>query len=533
MQLKKSSKCKICGRNVLNKKSKDNNYCAPHEIVYLNEKYKKEGKKLCSKSKRGCRNIIDFDSKLLSCVTCRTKELNYERIRSNNCLKIILNKQLNKQINDKLCQADEEIKICNNPIIENTKYCHHHRGYIYRDELIKQNIVTKRCLRGSHFDREDVFKKNDKPIKLCPKCIDTRDKCEIRRCSKGKRIRDYMEYEKRPESKLVRQKWKKEHPEKSNEYCNKYRTKKRLFDSKSWLEHNTLLAKIWRDTNPEAVKKIRNKAKLKPINIMKDYKLCASNRNISFELTLEEFTNIISHNCHYCDYKDDIYFNGVDRKNNKLGYTIDNCLPCCRICNFMKCDNDYDDFIGMIGHIGNYLMFFNDIETHYYPHLFENCISGNYNTYTYNAKRRNIIFDLTRIEFDIIKNFPCYLCGKKNSIIHQNGIDRIDSKNKYVIGNVISCCKTCNYIKNNFNIDELVIKIYNICKKYHGNTMPLKYKKQDGTFIESVDNKTIITIAKCAINSRIKKTHDKLRHCNIVISEQLDKLPVNNQNTKQ
>jgi 5-methylcytosine-specific restriction endonuclease McrA len=28
--------------------------------------------------------------------------------------------------------------------------------------------------------------------------------------------------------------------------------------------------------------------------------------------------------------------NGIDRKNNSLEYTLENCVPCCRQCNFAK-----------------------------------------------------------------------------------------------------------------------------------------------------------------------------------------------------
>ena len=37
--------------------------------------------------------------------------------------------------------------------------------------------------------------------------------------------------------------------------------------------------------------------------------------------------------------------NGLDRKDNSLGYTIYNVLPCCSFCNQAKMDANYEDFI--------------------------------------------------------------------------------------------------------------------------------------------------------------------------------------------
>lgn len=33
------------------------------------------------------------------------------------------------------------------------------------------------------------------------------------------------------------------------------------------------------------------------------------------------------------------------RKNNSVGYTLENCVPCCGICNKMKMNLDFDTFI--------------------------------------------------------------------------------------------------------------------------------------------------------------------------------------------
>ena len=85
------------------------------------------------------------------------------------------------------------------------------------------------------------------------------------------------------------------------------------------------------------------------------YKSSASVRNLSFSLSKEDFKELTSSKCHYCGvlpYK--VYrswyakvpytYNGIDRKDNSVGYDIDNCLPCCSVCNRAKHVLSYEEF---------------------------------------------------------------------------------------------------------------------------------------------------------------------------------------------
>lgn len=75
---------------------------------------------------------------------------------------------------------------------------------------------------------------------------------------------------------------------------------------------------------------------------------------VSFELTKEDFSFLTKMNCHYCGIKPsqvisrdgDYVYNGVDRIDSSKGYTMDNVVPCCGVCNKMKMDMDYPTFIG-------------------------------------------------------------------------------------------------------------------------------------------------------------------------------------------
>ena len=92
------------------------------------------------------------------------------------------------------------------------------------------------------------------------------------------------------------------------------------------------------------------------------YKNNAKKRNLRFELSMDEFIKITKSDCHYCgdepnrEYKEKrnnggYIYNGIDRVNNSLGYILDNCVPCCEVCNKAKRDLLYSEFIEWLDRI--------------------------------------------------------------------------------------------------------------------------------------------------------------------------------------
>ena len=68
----------------------------------------------------------------------------------------------------------------------------------------------------------------------------------------------------------------------------------------------------------------------------------AKRKNFEFTLTKIDFAHLISTPCVYCGELQE-NFNGVDRINSNKGYTKDNCVSCCKLCNYMK--NKYSEEI--------------------------------------------------------------------------------------------------------------------------------------------------------------------------------------------
>ena len=80
-------------------------------------------------------------------------------------------------------------------------------------------------------------------------------------------------------------------------------------------------------------------------NIYARYRCDARSRNFNFNLTFQEFLGFLDKPCFYCgvvksSYQQKrrlkIYYNGIDRVDNEIGYELDNCVTCCKRCNTRK-----------------------------------------------------------------------------------------------------------------------------------------------------------------------------------------------------
>lgn len=76
------------------------------------------------------------------------------------------------------------------------------------------------------------------------------------------------------------------------------------------------------------------------------YRNDAKHRKIKWELTKEEFSSFWNNVCDYCG--EQVNGIGIDRVDSKLGYCKTNVVPCCSLCNTIKLNLTYEEFIGQI-----------------------------------------------------------------------------------------------------------------------------------------------------------------------------------------
>lgn len=75
------------------------------------------------------------------------------------------------------------------------------------------------------------------------------------------------------------------------------------------------------------------------------YRIAAKRAGRVFDLSEGVFTTLVNDRCHYCGEDDSSRLRGIDRVDSNDGYVEDNCVSCCWLCNLMKRDFGYDEFV--------------------------------------------------------------------------------------------------------------------------------------------------------------------------------------------
>ena len=443
------------------KRSEENKYCQKHQICIFVDETMAMHRKVCKNYVRGCRSQLDLDYQYIRCQSCLEKEREQERNRRANTK------------NNKNTDTHQTCSTC----------C---------QELENSLFVG---VNGGN-------------TKTCKNC---RDNNRIQDQNRDKEHRNELDRiaSKKPERKEVKQQWNENNYEKVAMKGMNYRQRQIETDVEGYLNKNAENVKQWRENNPEKVAD-SNKSRLENIKIhYSNYIRCAGDKNLDFEISQEEFNTLVKEPCHYCNIIQERGFNGVDRLDSNIGYVINNCVSCCKTCNYMKCSLSADVFLKRIEHI---LTYNNKINGRYFTEEFCDTNAASYTRYKTRADNKSLPFELTKDEYDIIVNSQCYLCGRKSYEKYKNGIDRIDNNLGYIMSSVKSCCGSCNFIKKDMELNELFNKmteIYLKCKiTVETTTVIGKTHKPSKNIVKNTNKKTPEEIRE---NSRVRKQKQRER----------------------
>lgn len=445
------------------KRSTENIYCNKHQLCIFVDETVAMGKKVCKQYIRGCRTQLDLDYQYSRCQICLEKDRNQDKNRRANAT------NSNKTDTHQTCST---------------------------------------CCK--EFENSFFIGVNGGTTKSCKNCRDSNriqdQKRDKEHCNKIHRIAD-----KKPERIAKKAEWKEANYEKIVMYCMNHRQRQIDEDIDEYLKRNTQNAKQWRDNNPNKVA-INNQNKINNIKLQYGvYSRSARDKKLDFEILQEDFDKLVKEPCYYCDVIQERGFNGIDRLDSTLGYTMDNIVSCCSTCNYMKCSLSVDVFLKRLEHI---LTYNNKIKGRYFPEEFCDTNARSYNEYKRRADNKSLPFELSEEEYNIIINSQCYLCGRKSYEKYRNGIDRIDNHLGYIMSNVKPCCGSCNYIKKDMELGELCNKMTEIflkCKnKVETTTLISKTHRPSKNIVKNVNKKS--TEEKLE-EARIRKqnSRDKLK----------------------
>ena len=410
-----------CAKEGCSYKKSENAYCGKHQAIWFLESTESEGKKVCVNYIRGCRAQLDPEYKKSRCEECLKKDRTKDQAR--------------------------------------------------RKEKVEVEEGMKRCTACLQEFELESFQGTRGATLTCKVCRDANKRADLARDKEHVRELGRKNSAK-PERIEVKKEWKEKNYEKVASYW--IDARKRLIESdlEGYLKKNAEISKHWREINPEKVAEM-NQLRNEDVNYhYQIYKRSAMIKILEFTITEEEYLLKVVNPCYYCRIIQEKGFNGLDRLDSTIGYTLENIVSCCQMCNMMKGSLGPTIFIHRCEHI---LTNVKILEGKLYPDEFPDTKGSSYSHYTQRALKKNLPFELSRERFQDKCKEPCYLCGKIGTETHQNGIDRFDNLQGYTEENTRSCCSECNYLKRDYPYEAWIQQLTQI---YQENSVILSIEDQ-------------------------------------------------------
>lgn len=172
-------------------------------------------------------------------------------------------------------------------------------------------------LIGALISNSNFTRKKSKDKNIDKKCIEPH--CYLRRFEQKKRCKDCFK------NNIELQKAKRREYSKGHRYDAE---KKRQYD-KQWRKRPYVKNTI-KFSNEKRMSTAKGR-----LNLLKGQ---AKRRGLSVEIELDWYTKFLNQPCYYCGNSLPKYGSGMDRVDNKKGYSIDNVIPSCSDCNKGRAD---------------------------------------------------------------------------------------------------------------------------------------------------------------------------------------------------
>jgi hypothetical protein len=301
-----ANKGKTCDRP-----PQDNGYCGKHQKQALKEENK--DRKKCTTHR--CNIFISAETTEKYCKSCLEKKAN-KRAKLNICKAVIQ-------------QGEGKGVLCTYEALKDIPYCGKHQRQVYYDEEKEKGIRYCDIDRGCFTIVETGKHKCEKCLesnRMYEKCIfyerKTLHKATAEDTTTEKTIcvdcgKDYEKWETDMNGKPLSMRCR---------GCN-------------------LHQQIADKNRGERGRNYKNENLRNPQRYFAEYVRGAAKRAYDMMLTYEQFHELIMKPCYYCDHKVEDEVNGIDRYDNTKGYTVENCVPCCEMCNIMKLDKTVDEFL--------------------------------------------------------------------------------------------------------------------------------------------------------------------------------------------
>jgi hypothetical protein len=200
------------------------------------------------------------------------------------------------------------------------------------------------------------------------------------------------------------------------------------------------------------------------------YKYYAKVRGFSWDkdMTKETCSSMMKSPCHYCTARVPLNgLHGIDRVDNRKGYSVTNCVGCCKECNISKGCVDAQTFVDRCVHIASC----NTDRASLHPEAWPDTKPTSFSGYRRNSKFGSR-FTLSKEEYKRLIELPCHYCRRDITETNKSGIDRVDCTRGYTMDNVVSCCCECNRMKHTSTQKDFLDRCTQIADRAESFTFP-------------------------------------------------------------
>ena len=278
-------------------------------------------------------------------------------------------------------------------------------------------------------------------------------------------------------------------------YYETYRKKKREENEDHYLEHNAHVMKQWRVNNPEKVKALYLKRQA-DVDARWGQLLTSARFRGKFVAIdqCEGLKEKMMEPCFYCGFEppEKYRLNGLDCVDPDQGYSLDNTVAACVLCNMMKTTKSIDAFVCHSRRIRCKPI--NEPRTSL-PEIMRKTKTTQKET------------ELTAEELEKIHMSDCDYCGLFPAL----GVDRKDSDGQYTLENVVPCCSECNYAKKDLLPEDFrrhvgYIKYHTRCWVLQQNVpLLLLGKNADWCYSGVVNGRYMLTLRPENIQEGLKQ----------------------------
>jgi hypothetical protein len=95
--------------------------------------------------------------------------------------------------------------------------------------------------------------------------------------------------------------------------------------------------------------------------------------------------------------------------------------------------------------------------------LLTQTLKGRFSKIRNGARQRNLSWSLTLEDLSQFWQQPCTYCGVALETV---GLDRVDSRLGYEMGNVVACCSMCNTMKHEYSLESWLAQMQRIMNNF-------------------------------------------------------------------